>query len=195
MVKQETDMNDSEIISLLSEYNLKKDEISRLLKGIERRDFESVLEYVEAYRADNAADAERRQAMEAAKEHEKEVKQEEARMRVYKEDLLKKIQANRDDFAQRMEKEAAEEAAPVVKTQQISDPVKVKVNLNHQKLVLLGFPLEATVKDLVEKIRDQAGASGFEIRKCGSADKIPESDRKIVEVFGAKSVMIEAIFR
>lgn len=191
---EKLDMSDSEIISLLKEYEFKEHEMPQILKGIKQRDLESVLAYAEMYRTNNGALAEREETLAKAREYEEERRREEARLRMYKESLLQKIEANRKERARLVE--AENKALPVVeKTQKLDAAVKVKAVLNDKETVVLGFAQEATVAELLEKLQAQTGATSLEVRLFGHVNVIASSDKKIVDTFHAKSIMIDVTYK
>lgn len=185
-------MTDSEIISLLNEYNFKEKEISAILKDLKTRDFESVLEFAEQHRADRRVDRERTEALKVARAYGDELRREEELKQRYKEMVLKKIKANREEQARKAE--IAEQPHTVEKTAQIKADVKVKAILNEKEEMILGFDKDATVQDLYNKLLEKLAVSKVEIRKFGHSSSIGASDRGLVEEFNAKAIMIDVIY-
>lgn len=188
------DMTDSEIINLLSEYNFKEKEMSVILKELKKRDFESVIEHIENIKADLNVDKEREKSLEAAKEREDEIRKEAAFKQQYKDRLIKKIQANREEQIKRIELENKNDK-PIEKTIKIDAYIRVKAVIDGKEEIIFGCDKESSMSDLYTKIKTNTGSSNIIIRRFGHAEEILSSDKKVFDVFRARSIMIEVTYK
>ena len=190
-------MTDSEIISFLADYSFKEKEVSDILKNIKKRDFESVLQYVQRLHEEkevHEADNERKEAMEKAAKYQEEAQREYEREAMYRERILEKIKA--DKLERRRREEADEGDAPQAaeKSAPVAQGIRVKANLNGDRTVVLDLDMEATLEDLFRKVRETVGASRIEIARSGRDIVVEESPAKLREFFNAKAFMIDVTF-
>lgn len=191
MVAQD-EMTDSEIIQLLQEYNFTNKEISGLLGEIKQRDFESVLAFVEeACKSSGKWGDDDKQKMQAelSKRNDQQKIEDDLKER-YKARLMEKIAANREEQRLREEKENENieiAEAPVT----VEGDVKVRILLVDDDEMYIGFDINATVKDLYDKVAEQLGRTAFELSIFGIGTTVPMSERLIVDEFQAKSIMLE----
>lgn len=189
-----TDMTDSEIIELLGEYNFKEKEMSKILKELKARDFESVLLHIESIKnSSENQDEEKEKLIIAAKERNKMLKKEAEIYASYKTQLLEKIKANRAEQTQREEIENKNHV-PVEKTVKIDSYIKIRAIINGNGELLLGFDKDATIHELFERISEKMNVTSLTIKRFGHADSIVKSDKQIIDEFKAKSIMIEVEF-
>lgn len=194
MVVKQDEMTDSEIIDLLSEYKFKEAEMSKILKELKARDFESVLAFIEERRKNQGSwkDDDREKMVEELKKRKDIQRMETERNERYRKLLKEKIAANREEQRIREEQENKQlkiEERPV----QIDADVKVRVYLENAAEVYLGFGKDATIKDLYEKIASVVGTTNFQISRFGHEEGVSISNKSILEEFKAKSVMLELL--
>lgn len=194
MVTKQDEMTDSEIIDLLSEYNFKESEMSKILKELKARDFESVLAFIEECRKDQGTwkDDDRERMLEELKKRSDLQRMEAERNEKYRKLLKEKIAANREEQRIREEQENKQfeiDEKPI----QIDADVKVRVYLENASEIYLGFGKNATIKDLYEKIASEIGITSFQLSRFGREEGIPISSKPIMEEFKAKSVMLELL--
>lgn len=193
MVVAKDEMNDSEIISLLSEYDFSNDEISKILKEIKDRDFESVLAFIEKIRTKQGKwqENDREKMLEELRKRQDVQKIEEERMSRYKTMLKEKIEANREEQKEREEQENKNikvSEAPIL----IKGDVKVRI-LHGAEEFFFGFELSATVEDLYSKVAKTIGQSSFQLAKFGKGEVVEMSKHRICDQFKAKAVMFEVL--
>jgi len=192
MVVSQDDMTDSEIIQLLGEYEFTNKEMSDVLRDIKKRDFESVLAYIEEVRKDKGTwqDNDKEKMLDELRKRNDNQKVEEERMERYRKLLVEKIAANRVE--QRIREEKENEAIPVSeKPIQIDGDVKVRILVADGEEMYVGFDMDATLKDLYEKVAERIGRTSFELSLFGIGTPVPVSSRLIADEFKAKAVMLE----
>lgn len=192
MVVGQEEMTDSEIIQLLNEYNFTNQEMSQILRDIKKRDFESVLAYIEEVRRSQGTwhDNDREKMMEELRKRNDMQKMEEERKERYKQLLREKIAANRREQQVREEQEnqtVTTEEKPI----QIDAEVKVRILLGDNQEIYLGFDTNATLKDLYERVASELGRTSFELSVFGVGSSVPISTKLIVDQFNARAVMLE----
>lgn len=193
---QKMEMSDSEIITLLGEFSFKDKEMSEMLKKIESRDFESVLKFIEDTRnakngpgIQNAEDARLR-----AEKQRKEIAIEAERQSMYRERIMSKIKANREEQL-RKEKVEMNMQGSSEKIIAIDSDIKIKALINGSDNLILGFDKDATVNDLFNKLMNQLKAKSVTITRFGHSQEISKSDTLIIDQFKAKSFMIGVSFQ
>lgn len=194
MVIKQDEMTDSEIIDLLSEYNFKEAEMSKILRELKARDFESVLAFIEERRRDQGTwkNDDKEKMLDELKKRNDLQRMETERNERYRKLLKEKIAANREEQRIREEQENKQFKAderPI----QIDADVKIRVYLENASEIYLGFARDATIKDLYEKIASEVGATNFQISRFGHEEGIPISGKSIMDEFKAKSVMLELL--
>ncbi|ELA41841.1 uncharacterized protein VICG_01193 [Vittaforma corneae ATCC 50505] len=192
MVLSQEEMTDSEIIQLLSEYNFTNQEMSQILREIKKRDFESVLAYIEEVRKNQGTwqDNDKEKMMDELRKRNDMQKMEEERKEKYKQLLREKIAANRREQQIREEQEN-QTTKTEEKSIQIDAEVKIRILLGDNQEIYLGFDNNATLKDLYERVASELGRTSFELSVFGVGSSVPVSDKLIVDQFSAKAVMLE----
>ena len=191
MVIQKEEMKDSEIIELLAEYNFTEQEMSKILKEIKDRDFESVLAYIENIRTSqgNWQEDDKEKMLEEMRKRQDVQRMEEEKMNRYKTLLKGKIEANREE--QRLKEEQENKnlkiSEPVIK---IDGDIKIRI-LNGNEELYFGFGSSATLEDVYNKVAEKIGRTGFELVKFGIGEKISMSSARVYDHFKAKDVMLE----
>lgn len=188
------EMSDSEIISLLAEYNFKEKEIGVILKEIKDRDFESVLNFIEEKRKNdgNGPNNKMKEQQLKLEQRNKENKIIEARNKIYKERILQKIKANHEEQLQK-EKEEYKDIGPIEKTVEIEANIKVMVLVNMKDDIILGFDKNATVNDLFDVLKKKLNVSNVKIYRHTNGEQLTVSNRLLVDEFKVTAVMVEAI--
>jgi hypothetical protein len=193
MVLQKDEMTDSEIIELLAEYNFSDKEMSKMLKEIKERDFESVLAFIESVRTSEGKwkEDDKEKMLEEMRKRQDIQKMEEERMNRYKSILKGKIKANREEQIERENKENAtiKVTEPEIK---VEGDIKIRILYGIEEFYF-GFDLNGTVENIYEKVAKKIGETGFELIKFGIGEKVKNSKISILEQFKAKAVMLEAI--
>lgn len=193
MVLNQDEMSDSEIIQLLSEYNLTNQEMSKILKEIPKRDFESVLSFVEEFKKDQGKweENDREKMMEDLRKRNDIQKKEAERNERYRQLLKEKIAANRQEQKIREEQENQDIKIdnPVIHDE--SD-IKIKVVINNDKEIYFGFDNDATIDDLYNRVASEIGGANFELTIFGIGKTVPVSSKPIIDEFKAKAIMLEA---
>lgn len=190
-----TEMTDSEIIALLSDYNFKEKEMSKIIRNLKTRDFESVLKYIEDIQSDGGvaiSEEEREKALKEAHERNIEMKKDAEAQTRYKEQLVEKIRANREEHNRRYEREDnTMKAAPVEKTVRVEGYIRVRAVLAGKEDIVLGFDEDATIEDLYQRMREKVGRDNISIMRFGHSESIPCSQNTILKEFKARSIMID----
>lgn len=189
---QTEQMNDSEIIELLSEYGFGKTQITEILKSLPSREFEDVVNYIEKIRkeSEESLEDDRKKALQELSKRKDMQKAEDERNKQYLESLKKKIAANRQEQKQKEEQEnklLSVGEKPII----IDSEVRIRAYLESGEEIYLGFANESTMKNLFEKIGSEIGCTNFEIRRFGHEDPVPISNKSIIEEFKSKAAMIE----
>lgn len=192
MVLNQDEMSDSEIIQLLSEYNFTNQEMSKILKEIPKRDFESVLSFVEEFRKDQGKweENDREKMMEELRKRNDIQKKEAERNERYRQLLKEKIAANRQEQKIREEQENQDIKIDNPIIHEDSD-VKIKVVVDNNKEIYLGFDIDATIDDLYNRIATEIGGTNFELTIFGIGKAVPVSSKPIIDEFKVKAVMLE----
>lgn len=187
-------MSDGEISALLGDYNFTEDEIPAIMKKIKSRDFESVLRFVEELRGKTDADKEKEKSLEVAKEYEENLKAEARFKEMYRERLMDKIKANREEMLRKNELEDKSNG-PTEKTVQIDSYIKFKAVINSKDVIVLGFDDGSTVNDLYQQVKSKTGSNSVVIRRFGHAEDVQPSDKPLLEYFHARFVMIDVEYK
>lgn len=192
MVLAQEDMTDTEIIQLLEEYGFTNSDISKMLKEIKKRDFESVLAFIEEYRKTQGTwqEDDKEKMMDELRKRNDLQKMEDERKEKYKQLLREKISANRKEqhIREQEENEAMpEEEKPI----QVEADIKVRILLKDNQEIYLGFDSDATVKDLYERVASELGQTSFELCIFGLGTSVAVSNKFIADEFKAKAVMLE----
>lgn len=193
MVKnnETNEMTDSEIISLLSEYNFKEKEMAKILKELKSRDFEYVVSYIEDIKSNperRAREENEKRIKEVKEQHEQSKKEEEIQER-YRKQLLEKIEANRIEQKKREEAEIGS-STTVVKSNKVEGYIRVKAVCGNEE-ILLGLGPETTVDDLYRAIQEKTGSNSIKIRRHGHEEVIGNTAERVENIFKARSIMID----
>lgn len=186
-------MSDEEIMVLIKEYGLTDKDFPKILNEITDRDFESVLRQIEEISGDRKAAKEREKALNDAKKHEMQLREEAEYRETYRKMLLEKIEANREEMEQKNLLEA-KNVGDTEKTVSIDADIKVKALINGKSEIILGFKKDATINDLFEKLYKNTETNNITVKRFGHSTMIEPSDKSIQEYFDASSIMIDVEF-
>lgn len=193
----ENQMTDSEIIDLMSEYNIKESEMSKILKELKSKDFEYVINYIENRQKGKEKSAKEANAkiMEEAKEINDQKQREAEIQERYKKQLLEKIKANR---IEQQQKEAAELKSLPVSSHEIEEInafIRVKAVIDDSREIVLGFEQNSTVNDIYSKLQEELGKSVVSIKKFGHGKSVSASSERIFDVFSSRAFMIDVEYK
>ena len=196
MVQQNNnkEMTDDELITLLGDYGFEPKEISKLLREIKTRDPESVIEKIEAIQKEREAGEiqEVREQQESAKNKQQEIEEENERNKKYKERIMEKIRANKEERLRKEKLELEQEGVVEEKTvpAELESPVRVRAMIDWTQDVYLGFEESSTVSELFAKLREVTKVSSIKVSPFGDPKPVDESSDTIKNVFGANAVML-----
>lgn len=195
VVQNNNQMSDSEIIQLLSDYNLKDKEISTILKEIESRDFESVINFIEKRLNKSHSEIERDRILQDAREKNEQRRKEAVLQEEYRKRLISKIEANRKE--QKLKEDAeiqAELSESVTKSVTLNDYIRIKAVVNDVDEYFLGFDKGSTIQDLFERLKQKLSSPNIKIKRFGYEDLISPNNEKLEEVLKCRSATIEVVF-
>lgn len=185
------EMTDSEFISLLEEHGFEKKEISEIMRNFKSRVFEDVIQHVEdlANKRDrgkegNAGTFEKVKELNDARELEKQ------RLESYRQDLLSKIEANRQEYQKRIEPDS-DAQSDVEKTAFADAYIRIKVAINDEDEIILGFGKENTMNDLFRKLQEHLSTSSFVMRRYGHDPILKADNTPLSEGLESLTPMIE----
>jgi len=194
------EMTDTEIRELLKEYDYSNKDMDRFIKKLKNRNFEDIIQLIERKKAaqDSSDEIEPEDNTEAIeevkKQHEMRMKEAED-ARIYKQKLLDKIEANRQDLIRKSKASENTRGDSVEKTVEVLGDIKVRVIYGNNEESVIGFSKADTLETLFKKVRELVNTQDIKITKVGAEELIMCTDDPISKVCQWNSFTIEVRFK